>query len=120
MTNRLTSQMSKTTPIPEFLTAIPATEIANMPNKTDKKDPMSAKDRAALILKLYKACKKHYGFIQPPSDRRVLEHMLYACCLEDSTYESADEAFACLQQNYFDWNEVRVTTASELAWSAKT
>lgn len=76
---------------------------------------MSAKDRAALILKLFKVCKKHYGFIQPPSDRKVLEHLLYACCLEDSTYEAADEAFACLQQNYFDWNEVRVTTASELA-----
>ena len=76
---------------------------------------MSAKDRASLILKLYKVCKKHYDFIQPPSDRKVLEHMLYACCLEDSTFEAADEALACLQQNYFDWNEIRVTTASELA-----
>ena len=34
---------------------------------------------------------------------------------DDIRAESADEAFACLQQNYFDWNEVRVTTASELA-----
>jgi endonuclease III len=44
----------------------------------------------------------------------VLEHLLYACCLEDARFEQADEAFAKLQQTYFDWNEVRVTTVAEL------
>ena len=81
---------------------------------------MSAKDRAALIQKLYKTCKKHFDPIYPPSDRLVLEHMLYACCLEDSTFEAADEAFARLQEEYFDWNEVRVTTVNELATVCKT
>ena len=81
---------------------------------------MSAKDRAALILKLYKACKKHFEPVIPPSDRTVLEHMLYACCLEDSTYEAADESFARLQEEYFDWNEVRVTTVTELASLCKS
>jgi endonuclease-3 len=41
--------------------------------------------------------------------------MLYACCLQSATPMAADEAFAKLQQTYFDWNEVRVTTVSELA-----
>lgn len=45
--------------------------------------------------------------------------MIYACCLENSTYEAADEAFAKLEQQFFDWNEVRVTTATELAESMK-
>ncbi len=81
---------------------------------------MSAKDRAALILKLHKVCKKHFDLVSPPSDRLVLEHMLYACCLEDSTFEAADEAFARLQEEYFDWNEVRVTTVTELANVCKT
>ncbi len=35
--------------------------------------------------------------------------------LEDAKFEAADEAFARLQQTYFDWNEVRVTTVAELA-----
>jgi endonuclease-3 len=35
--------------------------------------------------------------------------------LENSTNDAADEVFAKLQENFFDWNEVRVTTASELA-----
>ena len=76
---------------------------------------MSAKNRADLIGKLHKVAKKEYDMVKPPSDRTVLEHMIYGCCLEDSTYEAADEAFAKLMENYLDWNEVRVTTSAELA-----
>ena len=72
-------------------------------------------NRAALINKLFKVAKKHFELIKPPADRSVKEHMLYACCLEDTDYESADEVFAKLQQDYFEWNEVRVTTVKELA-----
>lgn len=76
---------------------------------------MAAKSRTDLILALHKFCKKEYPASLPPSNRTVLEHMLYGCCLENSTNEGADEAFAKLQENFFDWNEIRVTTASELA-----
>ena len=76
---------------------------------------MSAKNRADLINKLNKVAKKEYDFIKPLSNRTVFEHMLYGCCLENSTYEAADEAFAKLQENFCDWNEVRVTTIDELA-----
>ncbi len=81
---------------------------------------MSAKNRADLIAKLYKFVKKEFQVVSPPSNRTVIEHLLYGCCLEDSTFEAADEAFAKLQENYFDWNEVRVTTANELAESMKS
>ncbi len=80
---------------------------------------MSAKDRAAIINKLHKFCKKQYEFVQPPSDRTILEHMIYACCLENSTFEAADESLARLQSEYFDWNEVRVTTTVEIAQNCK-
>lgn len=80
---------------------------------------MSANNRAQLINKLFKVAKKHYTASTPPSNRPVLEHMLYACCLENSPNEAADEAFARLEQNFFDWNEVRVTTTKELAESMK-
>ena len=76
---------------------------------------MAAKDRATIINKLYKTAKKHYQEIKPPAGRSLLEHVIYACCLEDSLYVAADEAFARLQEDYFDWNEVRVTTVAELA-----
>ena len=58
--------------------------------------------------------KKHFKNVPEPGERSVLEHLIYACCLEDSRYEQADEAFAKLQQMYVDWNEVRVTTVIEL------
>ena len=80
---------------------------------------MAAKNRADQLTKLHKFVKKEYEAVLPPSNRSVLDHMLYACCLEDSTSEGADEAFACLQENFFDWNEVRVTTAAELSESLK-
>ena len=80
---------------------------------------MSAKNRADLINKLLKVAKKEYDFIKPPSNRTVFENMLYGCCLENSTFEAADEAFAKLQENFCDWNEVRVTTLDELAESGK-
>ena len=80
---------------------------------------MSAKNRADLITSLHKLVKKEYSPVPPPSNRSVLEHMIYGCCLENSTFEAADEVFAKLQENFFDWNEVRVTTAVELAEVAK-
>ena len=81
---------------------------------------MSAKNRADLINKLYKVAKKEYNFIKPLSNRTVFEHMVYGCCLENSTFEAADEALAKLQENFCDWNEVRVTTVDELAESGKS
>jgi len=76
---------------------------------------MPAKNRADLINKLHKVCKKEYSLITTPSNRTVLEQMIYGAVLEDSTYEAADEAFAKLEENFYDWNEVRVTTRAELA-----
>lgn len=76
---------------------------------------MSAKNRADLLTKLHKVVKKEYSVVSAPSNRTVLEHMIYGAVLEDSTFEAADEAFAKLQENFYDWNEVRVTTRNELA-----
>jgi hypothetical protein len=72
-------------------------------------------NRAEKFNKLYKVVKKYYQPVLSPANRTVLEHLVYACCLEDSTYEAADEVLAKLQVDYFDWNEIRVTTSLELA-----
>ena len=76
---------------------------------------MSVSNRSSLINKTFKVLKRQYDPILPPSDRTILEHLLYACCLENATPEAADEAYARLQQVFFDWNEIRVTTVVELA-----
>jgi hypothetical protein len=80
---------------------------------------MSSGNRTVKYENLLKSLKKHYKPLAEPPQRSVLEHLLYACCLEDARVEQADEGFAKLQQTYFDWNEVRVTTAVELAEALK-
>lgn len=72
-------------------------------------------NRTALIAKIHKVLKKHYKPVAPPAERTALEHMLYAACLEGARFEAADDAYAKLQAQYFDWNEIRVTTVTELA-----
>ena len=72
-----------------------------------------ASNRANIIGKVHSVLKKHYEPITPTT-RTVMENLLFACCLEDGKYEQADECFSRLQESYFDWNEVRVTTVREL------
>lgn len=74
---------------------------------------MTTTNRAAKLSKAHKVLKKHYK-PAAAAERPLLEHLLYACCLEYASFELADEAFARMLQTYFDWNEVRVTTVSEL------
>lgn len=75
---------------------------------------MAASNRAKLISKLFTELKKKYS--PPPSQpsRPLLEHILYACLLQDAPYDLADEGLAKCEQEFFDWNEVRVTTVTEL------
>ncbi len=75
---------------------------------------MASNNRAALINKVLKIAKRHYQPIETLKERTLLEHLLYACCLEASLYESADKVFEDLSQQFYDWNEVRVTSIREL------
>jgi endonuclease III len=76
---------------------------------------MSTVSRTAQFGKLHKVLKKHYKPVPTNAGRTVMEHLLFACCLEDARYEAAEEAFAALVHTFFDWNEVRVTSISELS-----
>ncbi len=75
---------------------------------------MSASNRAALIGKLQTALKKHYKPQPAQPTRPLLEHLLYASLLQDAPAELADEGMAKCEQEFFDWNEVRVTSITEL------
>lgn len=46
--------------------------------------------------------------------RPVLEEFIYGVCREGATPEQADNAFRYLQESFFDWNEVRVSSVREL------
>ncbi len=72
-------------------------------------------NRQQLIAKLHKVLRSHYKPVTPNTSRPVLEQVLYACCLENASYDAAEKALQRLLQAYFDLNEIRVTTVAELA-----
>jgi endonuclease-3 len=80
---------------------------------------MATPNRSALIGRTLKVLRKHFKPEQQPKDRSVLEHLLFACLLEDSPQESAEQVFNTLKQEYFGWNEVRVSTIRELTDALK-
>lgn len=45
----------------------------------------------------------------------VLEQFVYAICREGVRREMADQAYASLRERFFDWNELRVSSAREIA-----
>jgi endonuclease III len=50
-----------------------------------------------------------------PEPRPVLEQFIYAVCREGVTRAQADQAYRNLQEKFFDWNEIRVSSPRELA-----
>lgn len=68
-----------------------------------------------MIGKLQTALKKLYQPLPTQPTRPLLEHVLYASLLEDAPADLADEGMAKCEQEFFDWNEVRVTTITELS-----
>jgi endonuclease-3 len=76
--------------------------------------PTTANKQAA-SKKLMSLLKKRYKTPLPPGDRPVLDTMLHAVCLEDSTDEEAEETLQRLKSLFHDLNEVRVSSISELA-----
>jgi len=75
---------------------------------------MASPSRSAQFTKLHKVLRKHYKPVSVSADRPVLEHLVFACLLENTHYDVAEETFATIMEEYFDWNEIRVSSVREL------
>src|ERR1044072_2398403 len=75
---------------------------------------MAPPSRSTLLTQAHKVLKKHYQPLAPDANRPVLEHVIRGLLLENAPYATADAVFASLQENYFDWNEVRVAAVTDL------
>lgn len=76
---------------------------------------MTSTNRGDRLQLLQKVLKKHFKPVPATEGRSVLEQLAFASCLEDARYEAAEEAFQRMQELFVDWNEIRVTTVTELA-----
>ena len=65
------------------------------------------------VTQLFTALSKHVK-VKSMDARPVLEQFIYAMLRENATRDSADQAFQSLQDRFYDWNEVRVTSTLEI------
>jgi hypothetical protein len=75
---------------------------------------MASPSRSSLISKAHRVLKKHFK-PEPNPELPILESLLYGCCLENAPQAKARPAYDALNRAFFDWNEVRVATVTELA-----
>lgn len=75
---------------------------------------MAASNRASRLTKLVADLKKRFK-PAPAEQRPLFETILYATLLENSPPAAATKAFNELEKEYYDWNEVRVSSRAELA-----
>ena len=66
------------------------------------------------LAKLVQKRSRGVGLSTPPQ-RSVLETLMYAALLENATFDKADIAYTILENDYIDWNEIRVCSVRELA-----
>lgn len=59
--------------------------------------------------------RKKFPAPPEPDKRPILEEVLYAICREGVPSEDADAAFQRLREQFFDLNEIRVSTIQEVA-----
>jgi endonuclease-3 len=76
---------------------------------------MANPQRAAQLAKLHKVLKSSYKPFPFDHKRPLLEMAVFAALLENSSFELAEQIYGTLLQKYFDWNEVRVSTVTELS-----
>ncbi len=83
-----------------------------MTSPTTKK--MKTSDRQSVVRKVTAVLKKKYGRVLPKDNRPVLESLLYAICLENSSHEAAEAALEKLLGSFHDLNEIRVSSITEI------
>lgn len=73
-----------------------------------------AADKSQICRKFVLALQKLYGKSVPKIEMPVLETMLFGVCLEDNPWVQAEASLKKLMTSYFDVNEIRVSSISEL------
>jgi endonuclease-3 len=77
---------------------------------------MATQSKAQFLTDVYTLLKRRY---KPKADRNsarlsVLKAVVYGICHEGTTRENANQALSRFKDEFFDWNEVRVSSAEEI------
>jgi endonuclease III len=77
---------------------------------------MATQSKTQLLTNVHTLLKRRY---KPKADRdagrlSVLKAVVYGICHEDTTREQANQALSRFEDEFFDWNEVRVSSVEEI------
>jgi endonuclease III len=77
---------------------------------------MATQSKTQLLTNVHTLLKRRY---KPKADRNatrltVLKAVVYGICHEDTTREQANQALSRFEDEFFDWNEVRVSSVEEI------
>ena len=77
---------------------------------------MATPSKAQFLNEVHALLKKRYKPKPDPSPGRltVLEAVVYGICHEGTTREQANQALSRFKDDFFDWNEVRVSSVDEI------
>src|SRR3954470_13654161 len=77
---------------------------------------MATQSKAQLLNEVHTLLKKRYKPKTDPGNGQltVLEAVIYGLCHEGTTREQANQALSRFKDDFFDWNEVRVSTIEEI------
>src|SRR5579863_2146804 len=77
---------------------------------------MATQSKAQFLTEVHTLLKRRY---KPKADRNasrlsVLKAVVYGICHEGTTREQANQALSRFKDEFFDWNEVRVSSVEEI------
>jgi len=75
---------------------------------------LKAADKQTILKKLVTELKRRYGGTVPKQTRSAFETLLFAICLEDVGQAEAETGYAQLLEPFFDLNEIRVSSVSQI------
>lgn len=84
------------------------------------KKPMTPVSRTQQFVRLYELLGRHYQAKPADPNQPVLEHLMFAAVLENARHAVAERVFQVLKTEFFDWNEVRVSTIRDLSEAGET
>src|SRR5271155_3912185 len=78
--------------------------------------PMATQSKTQLLSNVHTMLKRRY---KPKAERNatrltVLKAVVYGICHENTTREHANQALSRFEDEFFDWNEVRVSSVDEI------
>src|SRR5581483_3025269 len=74
----------------------------------------TATNKHKVIDRLFSSMGKHARTGADGTARPVLEQFVFALCREGTTRATAEQIFGGLQEHFYDWHEVRVSSAREV------